>query len=395
MLLAAHIPVAARDHEKDGTSVHPRHTLSSIALAVAATTVLSTAAGAAAKPFLSQLGSVTQVGSTVPANGDVNPYGVAVVAASSGKLVQGDTLVSNFNSKANVQGTGSTIVELSPQGKRHLFAQVSMAQLPAGSTCPGGIGLSTALGILPGGWVVVGSLPSQLGGALSSANPAGCMVVLNNEGAVVETFTNPNIDGPWDMAVATTPTGANLFIANALGGNTKVSSKGVPVTGQCTIVRLNLTTSASAPPVLVSSTVIGNDYPWKADKDAFVLAPTGVALSSSDTLLVTNTLSNSVSAIPDASSRTTALSQAATTIFHGGHLNAPLGMMSAPNGDVIIVNGNDGVATELSPGGKPVASRILVRHGAGDLFGLALTANGKGILFVNDGSNALDLVQVK
>src|ERR1035438_1068716 len=51
--------------------------------------------------------SIVTVASTVPSNGDVNPYGVAVVPASIGKLVQGHILVSNFNSSANLQGTGS------------------------------------------------------------------------------------------------------------------------------------------------------------------------------------------------------------------------------------------------------------------------------------------------
>ena len=118
-------------------------------------------------------------------------------------------------------------------------------------------------------------------------------------------------------------------------------------------------------------------------------------LAGNDTLFVTNTLSNSVSAIPDASSRTTALTEAATTIFKGGNLNAPLGMVLAPNGDVIMVNGNNGSATELSPGGKQVATRTLIKNGAGDLFGLALTANGQGLLLVDDGANALDLAQHK
>lgn len=357
--------------------------------------VLGTSGATGPQPFLARLNSVTQVGSTVPANGDVNPYGVAVVTQTIGKLTQGQTLVSNFNSKANVQGTGSTIVEVSPKGKRQLFAHVTTASLPAGSSCPGGIGLSTALGILPGGWVVVGSLPSQQGGALTSANPAGCVLVLNNEGAVVETFSNPNIQGPWDMTLSSTANSADLFIANALGGNSKTTSGGVPVAGECTVVRLDLTTSATAPPQLVSTTVIGSDYPWKANKAAFVLAPTGVALADNDTLFVTNTLSNSVSAIPDASSRTTALTEAATTIFKGGNLNAPLGMVLAPNGDIILVNGNNGSATELTPGGVQVAKRTLIKNGAGDLFGLAITANGQGLLLVDDGTNALDLAQHK
>ena len=45
---------------------------------------------------------------TVPSNGDLNPYGLAVVPAGfpgGGVLHAGDYLVSNFNDKANTQGT--------------------------------------------------------------------------------------------------------------------------------------------------------------------------------------------------------------------------------------------------------------------------------------------------
>jgi hypothetical protein len=49
---------------------------------------------------------VATLGSTVPANGDVNPYGVALVPRTVGKLVEGRFLVSNFNNSANLQGTG-------------------------------------------------------------------------------------------------------------------------------------------------------------------------------------------------------------------------------------------------------------------------------------------------
>jgi hypothetical protein len=66
--------------------------------------------------FIAPLTMNTQVASTVPANGDINPYGVAVVQRSVGELVKGDVLVSNFNSSANFQGTGTTIVEVSPGG---------------------------------------------------------------------------------------------------------------------------------------------------------------------------------------------------------------------------------------------------------------------------------------
>jgi hypothetical protein len=34
-----------------------------------------------------------------------------------------------------------------------------------------------------------------------------------------------------------------------------------------------------------------------------------------------------------------------------------------------------------------------VKNGAGDLFGLAPTPDGKGLYFVNDGTNALDVAR--
>src|SRR5262249_38132295 len=81
------------------------------ALAAALWSVLATMgaapAGAPAKPA-----RITTVASTVPANGDINPYGVAVVPRSTGNLQQGHILVSNFNNSQNQQGTGSTIVDI-------------------------------------------------------------------------------------------------------------------------------------------------------------------------------------------------------------------------------------------------------------------------------------------
>src|ERR1700728_1425038 len=56
---------------------------------------------------------------TLPANGDVNPYGGALVPKGfpTGSAIKpGDILVSNFNNKKNLQGTGSTIIKLTPNG---------------------------------------------------------------------------------------------------------------------------------------------------------------------------------------------------------------------------------------------------------------------------------------
>ena len=135
--------------------------------------------------------------------------------------------------------------------------------------------------------------------------------------------------------------------------------------------------------------MIGTDYPWRANKAALVLAPTGVALGDNGTLYVGDTESNTISAITHAITRTGAAAASATTISSGGSLNAPLGMMSAPNGDLIVVNGNNGNAVEVSPAGKQLITKTLVKKGAGDLFGLTASATGDGILLVNDGTNAL------
>ena len=72
--------------------------LLSVAAAVAMAGVLPAAAGTGGDgSFVGGLHTVATVASTIPANGDVNPYGVAIVPRSQGQLTAGDVLVSNFN----------------------------------------------------------------------------------------------------------------------------------------------------------------------------------------------------------------------------------------------------------------------------------------------------------
>ena len=124
--------------------------------------VTAAPAGAAPPPFLSHFSTVTQIASTVPANGDVNPYGIANVPFSTGDLVRGDTLISNFND------------ELEPAGHRDHHhgdltgrpgepVRADRPRQPARGV-PGGVGLTTALAVLNDGYVVVGSLPDTDGG---------------------------------------------------------------------------------------------------------------------------------------------------------------------------------------------------------------------------------------
>jgi hypothetical protein len=119
------------------------------AAAAIATVALTAAPAASARPagppvsYLSHFHKLTTIASTVPRNGDVNPYGVWIVRRSVGRLHRGNVLVSNFNDKANLQGTGRTIVQITPNGHRTTFANINRSKLPG--PYPGGVGLTTAL----------------------------------------------------------------------------------------------------------------------------------------------------------------------------------------------------------------------------------------------------------
>jgi hypothetical protein len=321
----------------------------------------------------------------------VNPYGVAVVQTTVGQLIKGDTLVSNFNNKLNVQGTGTTIMEVSPSGTATTFANIG--SLPVSDSCPGGIGLTTALSILPGGWVVVGSLPTGSVGALPSVNPAGCLIVLNSTGQVAETWSNADINGPWDMTVATTDSGADLFVSNSLSRPSGLDK--TPPVGVCTVVRIGVSLTPGQMPTMTRSTVIGSNFVWRANKAALIQSPTGVALASNGTLYVAETVGSRITKIPNAMTRTTAVADGSSTLSSGGGLNGPLGLLVAPNGDLIALNGNDGNAIEVNPEGKQVAKVTLVKNGAGDLFGAAIEPGAQGLVFVNDGTNAIDLASTR
>lgn len=74
--------------------------------------------------------TISTVSSTIPSNGDINPYGVFRVSRSVGRLNRGSILISNFNNSANLQGTGTTLVQIAPDGTFSLFAQIDPNSLP-------------------------------------------------------------------------------------------------------------------------------------------------------------------------------------------------------------------------------------------------------------------------
>jgi len=334
--------------------------------------------------------SIVTVASTVPSNGDLNPYGVAVVPASTGKLVQGHILVSNFNNSANLQGTGTTIVDIAPNGATSLFAWIDASTLPG--MCPGGVGLTTALVVLRAGWVIVGSLPSTDG--TSATAQAGCLIVLNNAGTVVETIFNNLINGPWDMTALDMDTTADLFVSNVL--NDTVAGNGGLV-DEGTVVRINLDLLHAGMPSVSSMTTIGSGFPERTDPAALVIGPTGLGLSATGTLYVADSLDNRIAAIPNAANRTSTAG-IGVTVSKSRTLNDPLGLAVFPiNGNILTVNGNNGLLVVTTPTGGQVGRMLLDNSGtppgAGALFGLAPAR--QGLYFVDDATNTLNLLTIR
>jgi DNA-binding beta-propeller fold protein YncE len=182
----------------------------------------------------------------------------------------------------------------------------------------------------------------------------------------------------------------DLFVTNVLNGTVAANGKDV---AKGTVVRVALNFSVS-PPRVSQEAIIGNGFEEATNPMALVLGPTGVALAPNGTLYVADTIANRVAAIPNARLRATPAGSG-RTLSTGQFLKAPLGLALAPNGDILTVNGDDGEITETTPQGQQVNWIFLDTtgspQGAGALFGLAVQPGHKGIYFVDDGENQLNL----
>ena len=227
-----------------------------------------------------------------------------MVPSSVGKLHSSALLVSNFNDKANNQGTGTTIDQISTSGKSSLFAHISARRLPG--SCPGGVGLTTALSVVPGGYVIVGSLPTTNG--TSATASYGCLTVLDSGGHPVGTIAGPQIQGPWDMTAVTQGSDTTLssaWCSTAARRKAYIRSRTQPCCES---------SGPGQPPKLLSEQVIANAIPWRDDPTALAIGPTGVALARNGTLYLADTLDNRISAIPQAVARTTPAPDGGATI---------------------------------------------------------------------------------
>ncbi|HYB25972.1 MAG TPA: hypothetical protein VEF89_05110 [Solirubrobacteraceae bacterium] len=386
-----------RAHVRRAHFLTRRGRRASLAAFVAACAVLALgAAGAQAAPFIAGF-TPTTLASTVPTNGDLNPYGIVTVPNSVGLLHRGDLLISNFNNSTpptGEQGTGTTIVQIPPgdadqtAGDAPVFAHINPAEIPGGE-----VGLTTALAVTRSGFVIVGSLPTSDG--TSATAKAGALIVLNSYGKVVGTISGGPINGPWDMTAVDHGFYTTLYVTNVLNGTVAADTGGPSVPGNVvdggTVVRIQLRTIPGVRPVVLSEDVIATGFPERTDPNALVIGPTGVALAPNGTLFVADTQGNRIAAIPDAPFRVSPIRHGGLTVSSGQDLNGPLGMTLAPNGDILTANGDDGNVVETTELGTQVAE-VAADPSAGDLFGLTVSPRVDSVFYVDDGTNTLNVL---
>jgi len=335
-----------------------------------------------ADPVLPNLANAPeQVITTVASNGDLNPYGVAFVPSDikpGGMLQPGDILVSNFNDAqnaqmtGNAQGTGTTIVRITPDGQQHDFFDGAS-----------GLGLTTALGVLKSGFVIVGNMPAPGGTAQQ-----GSLLILDSNGHMVGQLSDSALlDGPWDLTINDQGNHAQVFVSNVLSG---------------TVTRINLDIPKGGMPKVESETQIASGYATRTDPNALVVGPTGLAFDPvRDVLYVASTGDNEIFAIPNALQSSRDHGKGKLIVKDDVHLHGPLGLVIAPNGDLIAANGdaqntdpnNPNFLVEYTPRGEFVGQFQLDPGGPGGAFGIALsTANGAlRFAAVDDNTNTLHI----
>lgn len=331
-------------------------------------------------PVIDQLATApSRTATTIPANGDVNPYGVAFVPngfARGGTLQPGDVLVSNFNNSSNLQGTGTTIVRITPDDQTSVFFQA-----------PEGSGLTTALGVLKRGFVLVGNLPSTDG--TSDTAQQGSLMIVDKNGDLVANLTDSALlNGPWDLTVLDGGNRALVFVSNALSG---------------TVTRIDLRLPARGGVQVASMTQIASGYTHQGDPAAFEIGPTGLVYDhATDTLYVASTGDNAVFAVHNAAHARSDHGTGRVIYQDAAHLHGPLGMTTASDGNLIVANGdavnpdpaNPSTLVEFTRRGRFVG-QFALSDTAGGAFGVASSPDGHYFAAVNDIDNAVTIWTIK
>ncbi len=341
--------------------------------------------------------------------GDSNPYGIQFVPqnfkGSHGMLQTNDVLVSNYNNTTmsggntvSTQGLGTTITRIRPNGDTSLFFESKTA---------GVTGFTNALDIIPQGFIFAGTVPTTDGTFATVAG--GPVLIINGEGTQVNMIpvgdgTHPGIYGPWGSTVNIQKNGTvQYFVANCLA-----PVPGSPGSFQGTIVRYDIAFNHKGMMEMGTPVQIASGYTAGPNQASIVTGPAGLAYDSkTDTLYVAGEGDNEIFAVADASTTTTDNGTGTVVYNDPAHLYGPLGLVLAPNGDLLTANADSinpqptfasqiveftpSAATMQAPAGTFVMS-LQVNPLNGGSFGLRLMENNgiAKLLAVDDNTVTLN-----
>lgn len=311
------------------------------------------------------------IGSTVdPINGAVNPYGLAIAPESSGTIQRGDLVVCNFNDNANVQGTGESIIALSPQ---------------AGSQ-PRAISESSSL-------LGCNALTVVDDDAIWTADFASQNVLdVSASGAIEQTLMGSPFANPFGMIAVSQSDRTVLYATDATNG---------------TVIRITSGFGSVHTDVIASGFAVNGGAPGS------ILGPSGLAYHAQhDRLYVVDGTNNTVVALRHVSTIPAGgvvvngggttfggpFHHRARLVYSGAPLNGPISSALLPNGNLAVGNTLDpngsNLIVELTPNGKVLDVDNVDTGASGAIFGMVAsgTRGATNLYFNDDNANAVVLL---
>ena len=323
---------------------------------------------------LKELTTSTTIGSTVdPINGDQNPYGLDVAKVTAGKFKAGDLAICNFNNKANVQGTGTTMEVLHPQPGS---VPVRFTRHPSLLGCD-------AIALSPGDdpWVAAFS---------SNENP-----IFSASGMFFTGLTQYPWYRPWGQAFASKgPTGGPAFYeSNAADGS--IVRINIDSYGNFTFDRIatGFGINNGQPGSILGPS--GLQYDPKLDRLYVVDGQTNTVVAFNN---VTNIPQGGITVGPTGTTFSGPKAGYGRVIFSGAPLNGPISSALLPNGNLVVGNTLDPTGKNLMVeienryATKPLFVRNVDKGVAGAIFGMVATGTSDSntqIYFNDDNLNAV------
>ena len=332
--------------------------LSNLTLAATLAPMLLGAPAKAETPhFLDTVKKLTVLDSTIPANGEFQSLRRNRRAVVDGQDQKGRCSRRQFQqpsrtSRAPARRSSTTTRR---RRRRTLFASVPQHL----AACPGGVGHDDR----HGGTEVrlCDRRQRAIDGRHVRNDRPGCLLVFDANGKFLKTFAGGHIDGPWgNVALVDRGDTATLFVSQIGAGKFPSAKQEGKL---ASVLRLELAIGKDGPQI-TKETVIGEGFDERADKDVFLIGPTGLALAG-DLRLVRLRRDrqchhrNSGGADPNHSAGT------GTLVTKEGLLKRPLALEKAPNGNLLAINGLDGEVIEIESSNKDSGRIALDQHQQG------------------------------